>query len=79
MGIKLLVVKDRDSNQYRHYLQEFVIEEETSVCVEEDGLCPEHTSYLVEIVNGNGSAIVSFKYVTGTSVNTFGKAGKISG
>lgn len=78
MGIKLLVKKDRDKNEYRHYLQEYELTEENpSVSISDDGLCPEHTSYLVEYTNVTTEDIDSITYTTGSSEFTFGKAGRL--
>lgn len=76
MGIKLLVKKDREKNEYRHYLQEFkCFYGRTSISSED--LCPEHTSYIVEIYNDSNEHIKSITYMIGTSENTFGKAGRV--
>lgn len=78
MGIKLLVKKDRDKNEYRHYLQEYELTgENPSVSVYDDGLCPEHVSYLVEYTNVTAEDIDSITYITGSSEFTFGKAGRV--
>lgn len=76
MGIKLLVKKDREKNEYRHYLQEDKCWYGRTSIASED-LCPEHTSYIVEIYNNSNNNIDSITYMTGTSENTFGKAGRV--
>jgi hypothetical protein len=78
MGIKLLVIKDRDKNEYRHYLQEYnLTKDNTSVSISDDGLCPEHVSYLVEYTNATAEDIDSIIYISGSSEFTFGKAGRL--
>lgn len=80
MGIKLLVKKDRDKNEYRHYLQEYKLTKKdpsVSYPYADDGLCPEHASYLVEYTNATAEDIDSIAYITGSSEFTFGKAGRV--
>jgi hypothetical protein len=82
MGIKLLVKKDRDKNEYRHYLQEYKLTKaDPDVAItwltSDDTLCPEHTSYLVEYTNATTDDIDSINYITGSSEITFGKAGRV--
>lgn len=79
MGIKLLVKKDRDKNEYRHYLQEYKLTKiDPNVFISwSDGLCPEHASYLVEYTNATAEDIDSITYITGSSGFTFGKAGRV--
>lgn len=79
MGIKLLVKKDRDKNEYRHYLQEYELTgKDPSVSISySDNLCPEHVSYLVKYTNATAEDIDSITYTTGSSEFTFGKAGRV--
>lgn len=77
MGIKLLVMKDRDKNEYRHYLQEYEAFEGKTINVSDDGLCPEHNTYIVEIQNNKNVTIDCIEYLTGTTDLVFGKAGRV--
>lgn len=77
MGIKLLVKKDREKNEYRHYLQEYECFYGRLNISYGENLCPEHPSYIVEIYNNSNEHIKSITYMTGTSENTFGKAGRV--
>lgn len=82
MGIKLLVMKDRDKNEYRHYLQEYEAWWSGRIDISDDGLCPEHNAYIVEILYThrnplNAKPIDYIEYLTGTTNLVFGKAGKV--
>lgn len=78
MGIKLLVKKDRDKNEYRHYLQEYELTKDNpSVSISDDGLCPKHVSYLVEYTNATAEDIDCIIYISGSSEFTFGKVGRL--
>lgn len=77
MGIKLLVMKDRDKNEYRHYLQEYEARWAEHIDISDDGLCPEHNAYVVEIWNNKSEPIDSIEFLTGTTDLVFGKAGRI--
>lgn len=77
MGIKLLVMKDRDKNEYRHYLQEYEAFQSKTINVSDDGLCPEHNTYIVEIQNNKDVAVDYIEYLTGTTDLVFGKAGRV--
>jgi hypothetical protein len=79
MGIKLLVMKDRDKNEYRHYLQEYEARWGETINVSDDGLCPEHNTYIVEIQNNKNVSIDYIEYLTGTTDLVFGKAGRVDG
>lgn len=77
MGIKLLVMKDRDKNEYRHYLQEYEASDSETIDISDDGLCPEHNTYIVEIWNNKDEPIDSIEFLTGTTDLVFGKVGRI--
>jgi hypothetical protein len=76
MGIKLLVMKDRDKNEYRHYLQEYEAWRDNTINISDDGLCPEHNAYIVEICNCKSEWMDYIEYLTGTTSLMFGKAGR---
>lgn len=74
MGIKLLVIKNQDDNQYRHYLQEYKGNE---IFITDSNLCEDHTSYIVEIVNTSGEIVDCITFTTGTTNLVFGRAGRL--
>ena len=78
MGIKLLMMKDREKNEYRHYLQEYFswLFMGEPINISDDGICPEHDAYLVDIIYEDDQPINYIEYLTNTTSLEFGKAGR---